>query len=562
MPAKPVTPAQNQLQAIVTDASTVDMSADSDMQKRLLAFLRRRHPEYESKLPHWVFAQETYEGGREWFQEGNIFQYVKEGSKEFKDRLARCYRFNHTREVTDLVQKYIFKSPPVRNDEDAPDELIQFWKNSTLSGLNINQFMKTASTSSSIFGCPWIFVDSNKTDEVVSIADQKAKKVGVYAYIVTPRDILDIGFSDKGEVQWVLVRETIRDDEDPIFSSGAMTDRYRLWEKNTWTLFEIIAETGTTSRKKAKETVKIVGEGRHDLGEIPGFPVYHTVGDYRWSAPSLIGDIIYLDRAVANYLSNLDAIIQDQAFSQLAMPGQAVLPGQDTYNALLEMGTKRVFIYDGEGGAKPEFLSPDPKQAQLIMEVVNTIVAEIYHTIGMAGERTKSDNTVGADSSSGVAKAYDFERMNSLLTSKADSLENAENKLNRLVMLWYNKAPPKEHLVKYPDTFDVRSLFDEFTIAERLALVEAPDTVRREQMKQVIDKLFPRLSADLKTAMLAELPAWPPALNMVVTEKAGGPGQPAQFPSSGKMTTTPAPAAPVKNATTSNRQGQATGGGK
>ena len=43
-------------------------------------------------------------------------------------------------------------------------------------------------------------------------------------------------------------------------------------------------------------------------------------------SPSLIDDIAYLDRAVANYLSNLDAIIQDQTFSQLAIPVQSLLP--------------------------------------------------------------------------------------------------------------------------------------------------------------------------------------------------------------------------------------------
>jgi hypothetical protein len=234
------------------------------------------------------------------------------------------------------------------------------------------------------------------------------------------------------------------------------------------------------------------------------------------------------------------------------MPAQAVLPGQDTYNALVEMGTKRVFVYDGEGGAKPEYLSPDPKQAQLVMQVINKIINEIYHTIGMAGERTSNDNAMGIDNTSGVAKAYDFERMNSLLTAKADSLENTENKINRLVMLWHSKEPVQEELVKYPDTFDVRSLFDEFTIADRLAIVEAPDLVRQEQMKQVIEKLFPRLAKDLKTKMEAELVAWPPALNLVVTDTVGGTGQPAKFPSVGKMTVTPAP----KNPAQANRQGK------
>ncbi len=57
------------------------------------------------------------------FESHNIFRYIKEGDKEYKDRLKRAYRFNHTKEVTDLVQKYIFKSPVIRNLEDAPEPI-------------------------------------------------------------------------------------------------------------------------------------------------------------------------------------------------------------------------------------------------------------------------------------------------------------------------------------------------------------------------------------------------------------------------------------------------------
>lgn len=490
--------------------------------------------------PHWRFLHETYEGGREWFNSANIFRYFKEGDKEYTDRLARAYRFNHTREVTDLVQKYIFKSNITRNYSDAPAEITAFWENATHSGLDIKQFMKLVSTAASKFGKVWIVVDSNAAPGVISVADAKKAKARVYAYIVTPLDALDMGFSEEGELEWILIRERVRDDNDPINASGEMIERFRLWTKTYWQLFEL-EEQSVGKTRKTEVIVKPGPQRPHRVGEVPVFSVDHVIGESRYSAPALINDIAYLDRAVANYLSNLDAIIQDQTFSQLAMPAQALMPGDDKYNQLLEMGTKRVFVYDGEGGAQPDYLSPDPKQAQVIVTVINKIISEIYHTIGMAGERTKQDNAMGIDNSSGVAKAYDFERMNSLLTSKADALENAENKLARLVMLWNGKASPKSELVKYPDTFDVLSLFDEFTIAERLALVEAPKTVRQQQMRQVIDKLFPRLAEDLRKKMEDDLAGWPlDQVDMLkISASIGGNGQPTKFPATGTKSKSP-----------------------
>lgn len=471
-------------------------------QKVLQEFLKRRHPEYADKLPHWKFCEATYEGGRAWFAK-NVFRYIKEGDKEYNDRVARAYRFNHTREVVQLVQKYLFKGTISRKD-DAAEIHQDFWKSCTRAGLTIDQFMDLVSSATSTLGRVAVFVDSTKTDDAASKADEKASGARVYAYFVKPQNILDMGFDqDDGELTWILVAETYRDDVDPITSSGAVKVRFRLWTRENWTLFEL------KDAKGGNPKVEILGTGPVAIGRVPCFFADHILGENLYTAPSLIDDIAYLDRAGANYLSNLDAIIQDQTFSQLAMPAQNVLPGTEAHNQLVDMGTKRVFLYDGESGGKPEYLSPDPKQAQLIISVVNKIIAEIYNTAGASGERTKEDNAVGIDNSSGVAKAYDFDKLNSLLTSKARSLEESERKMVELVSLWHGETPPEGRQVLYPETFDVRSLFDEFTVAERLSLVDAPKTVRSEQMKQIIEKLFPSVASAIKDKMIVELANWP-----------------------------------------------------
>lgn len=473
----------------------------TDDQKKLKALIARRHPEYTENVDHWDFLEDTYEGGREWFKT-NIFRYVKEGTGEFAERLTRAYRFNHSREVVDLLNKYLFKQNIVRS-EDAPPAVKEFWIKATKNGLSIRDFARQVAKKASIFGRVGIVVDNTAKMSVLSKADEKRAGVRTYAYVVRPEQLLDYSYGGDGELNWILIQECTRDDVDPMTSSGVERPRWRLWSKNDWRLFE---EQGKGNRK----TVVEIDSGVHGLGEVPVILHDHIITDEEYVAPSLIGDIAYLDRATANYLSNLDAIIQDQTFSQLAMPAQNVMPGEDNYNKMLDMGTKRVFLYDGEGGAAPMYLSPDPKQAAMILAVINKIISEIYHTVGMAGERTKEDNSMGIDNSSGVAKAYDFERVNALLQAKADSLEACENKLARLVAKWNGEeAQIKADVVSYPDNFDTRGLYDEFDIAARLMLIEAPDSVRQEQMKTVIDKLFPQLAVTLKDKMLADLKDWP-----------------------------------------------------
>lgn len=494
------------------------VAPQTDDQKRLRALIERRHPEYDEKKEHWDFLEDTYEGGREWFKD-NIFRYIKEGDTEFADRLTRAYRFNHSREVVDLLNKYLFKQNITRNEADAPESLKRFWKKSTKNGLGIKDFARQISKKSSIYGRIGVVIDTTNgvaDKPVISKADEKNSGVRTYAYTVGPEQLLDYAFDDEGALEWILIEECVRDAADPLNSSGEEVERYRLWTKTQWMLFQEF-------REGRKKVVKMIDSGDHDLGLVPVILADNIISDEEYCAQSLIDEIAYLDRAVANYLSNLDAIIQDQTFSQLAMPAQNVLPGEDNYTKLTEMGTKRIFLYDGESNTQPFYLSPDPKQAQMILAVINKIIGEIYHTVGLAGERTKQDNAVGIDNSSGVAKAYDFERVNALLAAKADSLEVIENKIARIVAAW-NGETVEEDLVSYPDDFDTRGLYDEFDIAARLTLISAPDTVRQEQMKAVIDKLFPQLARDLKAQMLKELKDWPAD----PTELTADPNKPAQ----------------------------------
>jgi hypothetical protein len=494
------------------EASTAAQAAsNTDEQKRLRRLVERRHPKYDTMKPHWDFMEATYEGGREWFEE-NIFKYIKEGDKEFSERLERCYRFNHTREVVDLVNKYLFKQNIVRA-EDVPEALKKFWERSTKNGLSISDFARSASRKASILGRIGVVIDNARlapvaaADEsakpIISKADEKKADLRSYGYMVGPKQLLDYSHDDNGELRWVLIEECFRDDADPMTSTGEEQPRWRLWTANDWTLY---GERRISNTDKTE--IYVVETGVHGLGEVPVIIHDHMIGDDEFVSPSLIDDIAYLDRAVANYLSNLDAIIQDQTFSQLAMPAQNLLPGEDNYTKMVDMGTKRVFLFDGESGVLPTYLSPDPKQAQMILAVVHKIINEIYHTVGLAGERTKEDNSLGIDNSSGVAKAYDFERVNALLSSKADSLQALENKIARLVAKWNGVALEKDP-VSYPDNFDTRGLYDEFDIAGRLLLVEAPDLIRRTQMENLIEKLFPQLKKDLKEKMLAELKDWP-----------------------------------------------------
>ncbi|WP_270818117.1 hypothetical protein [Aeromonas sp. Y318-3] len=462
--------------------------------KILFEMLQRRHPEYSGMLEHWDFLKATYEGGRDWFAK-NIFPYMKEGQGEFQDRVKRAYRFNHSREVVDLVNKYTFKGEIRRREQDAPECIRKFWGASTRKRASIDTYMRYISKLASVYGRIWVVVDSVVERQGESLAETKSQ---VYSYEVPPQDVLDLAVDEDGDLRWILIRERVRDDSDPFASSGEVSYRYRLWTREEWFLFSVHFK----DKGKGFELSNVeftIQTDVHELGIVPVIWVDHMISEGIYTAPSLIGDIAYLDRACANYLSNLDAIIQDQTFSQLAIPAQSLLPGDDGHSKVLEAGTKRIFTFDGAEGGKPFFLSPDPKQAELIITSIKQIINEIYHSVGVAGERTKQDNSSGIDNSSGVAKAYDFERVNSLLVNKAASLELAELQMLKLVCKWSGEQHEvvmsgPDRLVHYPRNFDTRTLYDELDISGRIEMLTAPIELKRYQLKQVVSKLYPYIS--------------------------------------------------------------------
>lgn len=499
-------------------------------EKTFQNLIKRKHPEYDTKVPHWDFLNETYESPREWFDK-HLFRFVREGEATFEGRRQRAYRFNHTREVVDLVNKYLFKHPPGRNP-DVPDEVKRFRTKATLSGLTMEQFERQVARKASIYGRIYVVLDNNaKEGQVVTKADEKNGDIRLYAYIVTPDQMRDCSYDRDGNYNWVLIQEKWRDDEDPFDTTGEVYEKYRLWTKTEWFLFK----TKTITRGGQVETsVELESAGEHGLGMVPVIKCDHIESDNKYSVPALIEDIAYLDRASANYLSNLDQIINDQTFSQLVIPAAGLLSGISSTistvdpndpdvlkkrQEIINLGTSQVLLYDGENGSAPAYISPDPKQAEIIITTIKQIINEIYHTVGLSGERTKQDNSMGIDNSSGVAKAFDFERVNALLSAKANSMQAFSNRLENLVRVYHGENPEDiddtEVNVEYSTNFDVRGLNDELVIANQFSTLMVPMEIRQKHVSDIVDKMWPMLEDDERKKIQSAIDKWEDPLTMM-----------------------------------------------
>lgn len=454
-------------------AGALELAEGASGQVGTRAINQRVHPLYSTWAPRWEFYTQSYIGGPEYIA-ANLFQYFKEGNDEFIARVSRAYRENHSKRVVDLVNSYLFKEDAVRQTDNPL--LNKVMENLDGKGAEACDYMKSVSQWASVNGRVYIVVDTKKPDEdeaTGTYAD--TLKNMPYCYTVFPQNVLDIAFDDEGEVKWAIIRESYREDDDPHTAEAYFKFRYRLWEKGKWTLYN---NAGTQ-----------LEEGETGLNCVPIVIVDNEEQDL-YGGQSLIGDIAYLDRAIFNNWSRLDTIVCDQTFSQLIFPIEGlsadIISDPNLREQFLTLATNRVLLYSAAAQAQPAFISPDASQAEFVLRMIERQVKQLYSTLGLQAE-TATETTAA---SSGVAKAYDFDKLNKLLAGKADGLEHAEKRIYEICQEWLGIKT--DVTVEYPDEFDVKSLADEVLLAESLTLLDISKTFNKEVHKIIVQKALPK----------------------------------------------------------------------
>lgn len=473
------------------------------------AIIKGRHPTYDEHLPHWKFCEAAYRGGRAFISSENLFQFYKEGPEEYKQRRNRAHRANHTKRVADTVTQYLFKQLPRRDKEKAPDWLQDMWARMTKDGKDADRFARELDQWLSVFGRMYVVVDRKDIPADTRREDFENQP---YAYMVSPIQVLNMSWSeDDGKLSWILIAEDHRDDKTPD-ASGEIIARFRLWTRDAWYLFG--------KRSKDDERAEQLDAADHDLGEVPVHVVQAEEGG-PWDAPALIGDIVYMDRALMNYGSMLDEIVYEQTFSQLTMPVESMVPGSTEEGNIVAASTKRVLLYSAVSpGSKPEFIAPDPKQAGLLLDASQTLMRNIYAITGTDNDANSQSMSTGKSYASGKVRQFDHTAIENLLLGKAQACERAEEAIARLAGLWLSADEDvDEAWIAYPTTFDIRGLEADLELAKGLFEVTSPVEVMRAHMRNMVPKLFPRATQAEKDKILADIATWEPEYSVLAAQK-------------------------------------------
>ena len=227
----------------------------------------------------------------------------------------------------------------------------------------------------------------------------------------------------------------------------------------------------------------------------------------------------YLDRNIFNNQSLLSITLNEQAFSQLSIPLQALTQvnfieetdvdssgnSNSTSEELVELSANRILAYDATSPKEPKWISPDAEQARIIMEAIQGDYRRLYATLGLSGE-------VGEEvkMESGIAKAYNFDKMNRRLACRADALEETEYKIYDM----YNKFTELNVIadIDYPETFDLETEDEAVDLAERLLNLQMPMSYQKEVMRRLAVKTLPKVDKKVMDEINKDIESFEPEL--------------------------------------------------
>jgi hypothetical protein len=469
-------------------------------------FLDNRHPEYDSNASFWKFLRESYTGGPDYQKSGNLFRFNREREDCYKARLARTARVNYTSQVINLIVSYLFKNPPQRKTEKMPNSLQTFFQDVDGEGTGIDDFMETVAVEAAITGITYLIVDKPAAPNITGTIREKTEKgLNPYVYQITALDVLDIVFNPKtGHVEQALIRETGRPDNLDLShkrENDGLIEKFRLWQKKgesvTWSLW-VLDDKGEPLKE---------ADGMLSINRVPIIPVRLGKKRSRYTGKSMAADFAFLDRSVYNYESCLDQIIYDQTFSVLALEYDGVY---DEFYSKWDktMSTKSIIPFRKDG-APPAFISPDASQGSLISETIQKKITQIYQLSNLLSEVGEAKKSAAPES--GVAKAYEFEKLNAILGKFADSIEAAEEAMLEIVLLFENDSfELKEDHIDYPDTFDVKSLMQELSELNQVTLIGFGMKFEAYLKKQAVKRMAPKLEPELLEAINQEIDAIDP----------------------------------------------------
>jgi hypothetical protein len=424
-----------------------------------------------------------------------LYRHSREKEWEFYNRLRRAHYFNIVKTAVNMLVSHAFKKGVTRTSTDKT--LSDFWDACDYDRKQkIDVFMREGARMAAVEGMMWCAADVKTTDP----KDGSAGDGKPYVYWVNPLDIFDWLIDDDGQIVWLKQFVYVEGTRTPKEGIKPI-HRFRVWYKDRVEEFDIEPGSGVMD---PPVTVK-----KHGFGRVPFEPLYSTKNNESAfpDGEPLVSDLAKVANSIYQYNSLLDEILYKQTFSQLVVP--------DTNVDAVQIGTNTVFGYNPVNGGKPEYIAPDPRQAQVIGEVIANKLEQARLSFGVGRGVSESSK----QKSSGDALTIETEDKRSILADVAASASDFENRLVGLLGALRNVKPDdQEATIEYPTEFDTTAFVEDINEALDLRKVGMSPEIMLALRRQLAARKLAPLPEKERQKLLDTLQLEPVALELAAAE--------------------------------------------
>ncbi|WP_340689816.1 hypothetical protein [Hydrogenobacter thermophilus] len=342
----------------------------------------------------------TGQGG---FSDGSyLVRYPRETDEKYKRRQELVFYPNLTRKIVETYVSTVFSTSPQR--QDLPPEYELFIQDTDLNKTHIDEFMKNLLRLSLVFGTVFVIVDKPKGQALTRL-EEREKRLYPYLTIRTPDMVELLELDEYGRITRIVFREY---------------QNYLTFNTAGWV------------RSKDREGNNVIEAG--ELGFMPVVAVSWRESLLPTEIPiqPFIHEIAYLNRDLYNAISELREIIRTITFPVFTLPVKDMTAIEELQRQGLTIGTENVILYNPEAGGRPEFIAPPPEPAKVYLEYINMLIELIYKSANL-------EFVLGVkQEKSGIALEFEFQELNKMLSSLANQMEQAEYKIAKTFMAYYN----------------------------------------------------------------------------------------------------------------------------
>jgi hypothetical protein len=463
------------LEVVKTDESKTAQALDP---KAMAKELRKCHVSYSARATEWEFFNNSYEGGRRYYNGGYLYKHRNEEEDDFKHRQEVACYYNFCQEIVDLYVSYLFQNEAkIEYGSLGKDTLFQsFEEDCDLKGNRLKSFLRESQRKASSYGHVAIVVDKPKPlseEEVETLQDEQDKNIRPYVYRLDPTEITDWKYERIGTQGYQLTMLKIKEEEDP--------ETYRLWYQDRWELWEI-----------KKDMAELLDEGPNPLGEIPVVFLLNLATDEDLTGRSDLNDIAYVNRHIFNLCSWNDENIENTCFAMLARAKRVAGEGGSAKDD--DVGPSIIVEYDPEApNDKPYWLEPPGVSQDVFDKRLDRDVSEIHRMAKMGGVAATPEEMANV-AKSGIALELEFRQMNSALAEKADNIEEAHEAIVRFYAKW--QSTEASGTIDYPDDFNVEDLAQDLENAIEATALRISPLFNVEMKKRLVRVALPKLPAD------------------------------------------------------------------